>query len=538
MIRQASGSFVGYKANDWYAVDIETAKPLFYEGSGGWVALPGVRNAFEGAQAIKENRTAEVIIHRTHLPLLTSPEALKYLTDVVSTDWASRDAWCKERGFTPRVTQHQAVDFIEPRRGVLLGDDMRTGKTLACLLSHDPARGPLVVVAPLSTRAVWLGWIKKLWPDLPVGICLGKKPKREDLEQPIVFCHYDILKHWQSARRLGTIIFDEAHFICNRNSDRARASVLVSSRAEKVICATGTPIWDMPPDLWNIIGMLAPAAWGSYFEFGMRYGDPKHNGYAVEFKGATNVEELRARLAEVKIRRLWREVKQDLPPISRNIVVADLNEPTQRKLDILAAKLKKERTNTAANLALYRSQLAKFKLGPTVKEAKKLMDAGEPVVVWTWHREFAEDIYTELEGSFLIHGEINANEREKRMDAWRKQPNAALVATMAVAQVGIDLSHSHLPIFAELDYVPAILAQTEMRTYDPNRPMNVTFIIANHVVEQRIVRALISKLNAADPLGFGAAVEAIDALREAFEGPRDDPDMDRFLEDILATEVA
>lgn len=544
MIKRVTGSWYGYRQADWYAIDTETAKPLFYQGSAGLAPIPGIRDATKAIAAINIGRVGEVIAHRTHLPLLTSPEALALLSPIVATDWSVRSRWATERGFEFRTTQHQAIDFIEPRRGILLGDDMRLGKTLTCTASHDPARGPLVVVAPLSTRAVWLGWMRRCFPDLEIGVLTGKKKiEPERMKKPLVFCHYDILRHWQSAMKIGTLVLDEAHALCNRKSDRAKAVSIVASRAEKVIAATGTPIWDLPPDLWNLVSMLAPAAWGSYYEFGMRYGDPKHNGYAVEFNGATNAAELSARLSEIKIRRLWRDVKKDLPPISRNIVVADIDEPTSRKLDILAAKLKKERTNTAANLAIYRSQLCKMKLGTVVREATKLLESGQPVVVWTWHKEFAELIHDKLNAcSLLIHGEISPDERERRMDLWRndlKHPQAvkqplALVATMAVAQAGIDLSHSYLPIFAELDWVPAVVGQTEMRTFDASRPMNVTFIVANHIVDQRLVRALVTKLNAADPLGFGAATDAIDALREAFEGPREDPDMERFLDDILA----
>lgn len=536
-----SGSWCGYKAKDWYSVDIETAKPLFYKGTSGFAAIPGVRDAMKGIVALSTGTKADVIVHRTHLPLLTSPEALAQLAPVRAGDWDARIAWAAERGVTPRVTQHQAVDFIDQHRGTLLGDDMRIGKTLSCLLSHNFDRGQLVVCAPLSTRAVWLGWMRRLWPDVPIGVLTGKKKiKKERLEAPIVFCHYDILRHWQAVRRIGTLVFDEAHLICNRKTDRAQAAVVLSALAEKVICATGTPIWSMPPNLWNIIGLLQPAAWGSYYDFGIRYGEPHQTGYGVVFKGATNVEELNARLSEIKIRRLWREVQDDLPPISRNIVVSDIDEPTSRRLDIVAAALKKERTNTAANLALYRAQLCKIKLPTVIAEVKKTVDRGEPVVVWTWHTEFAELIKDKLNSSDVIiataiHGDITPAQREVLIDQWNRGYFKVLVANMAVAQVGIDLSHSHLPIFAELDWVPAVIAQTEMRTYDPTRAMNVTFVVANHIVDQRIMRSLVTKLNAQDPLGFGAAIDAIDALREALDGPRDEPDMDRFLDDILAS---
>jgi SWI/SNF-related matrix-associated actin-dependent regulator 1 of chromatin subfamily A len=421
---------------------------------------------------------------------------------------------------------------------------MRTGKTIIGAMAHDPKRGPLVVVAPLSTRAVWLGWLKRIYPGTPIAVCAGRKIDKDLLKYPIIFIHWDLIKSWQVLMPIGTLVLDEAQAITNKDTRRSMAAGLLASRAEKVIAATGTPIQDRPKDLWNIVGMLAPGAWGSYYDFGYRYGDPVQTAYGVDFPGLSNADELRARLSEVMIRRLWKDVQTDLPPISRNIVIADVDEPTRRKLDVLAGKLKSEKSNTAGNLSHYRSQLCKTKLKTVVTEIRKCIDRKEPVVVWTWHKEFAKLIQDELESfkidaesiqAHLIHGDINPDKREAILDLWKSRPADVLIATMAVAQVGIDLSHAHLAIFAELDYQPAILAQAEMRTYSPLRSMNITFVVADHIIDQRIIRALISKLGSSDPVGLGAAVDAIDAIRDAIEGPRQDPDMERFLDDLLAS---
>jgi hypothetical protein len=104
---------------------------------------------------------------------------------------------------------------------------------------------------------------------------------------------------------------------------------------------------------------------------------------------------------------------------------------------------------------------------------------------------------------------------------------------MSVAQVGLDFSHAHLAIFAEIDYTPAILSQAEMRTYAPSRPMNITYVVANHLIDHRIVMALTKKLAAANPLGVEAASETISALDLALNGPEEVADMDRLLADIL-----
>jgi len=514
----------------WFAVDLDTAAKL----SG----VPGLK--FDQHKGLWQ-------LHRSHLPLLESPEAFQLIASHLQPKnafvdpWEHRDAWTADRGFKLRTTQHQAIDFFAQRRGILLGDDMRLGKTLSAIMCHARGdAGQLVIIAPLSTRAVWLGWLRRVFPEHVdnIGIMTGRKYDAEKASKPIVWGHYDVLQGWASTRRIGTLVLDEAHLLTNKDAKRTVAAATLATYSDRVIAMTGTPIWDLPPDLWSIINMVAPGAWGNWYDFSDRYGAPVQTGYGKRYTGISNTSELRCRLQEVMLRRRWVDCSDDLPPISRSVVVADLNDRDRRQLDILAGAIKSERSNTAGNLAAYRKRVANIKLGAAYVEAAKVMHRDEPVVLWTWHRDLADSIGDGLGPAYkrwVIHGDIAPDEREKRIAEWKACPNGALIATMAVAQVGIDLSHARIAIFVEIDFTPAVIGQAEMRTFAPTRGMDVIFVVANHLVDQRIVRALVAKLGAANPLGVGAAVDAIDALRDAVLGPSEIGDLDRLLEDMLAS---
>src|SRR5262249_28166314 len=159
----------------------------------------------------------------------------------------------------------------------------------------------------------------------------------------------------------------------------------------------------------------------------------------------------------------------------------------------------------------YRQQLFAAKLPVIMNEIEKSLDADEPIVVWTWHKSSAETIAEKLgDRALLMHGEISADQREERMAQWKSSKETkALVSTMVLGQVAIDLSHAHLGLFAELDWTPAIIGQAEMRTFDSTRSMNITFVVANHWVDHKIAKTLITKLNASSPLGLEAAGDAI-----------------------------
>jgi SWI/SNF-related matrix-associated actin-dependent regulator 1 of chromatin subfamily A len=513
---------------DWFLADRSSVTPLLRpEGAPAEIGgvMPGLKL-----------KGANYLIHRTHLPLLTGdPEATRILVPDGKPDWLARNLATVERGFTLRNVQHAAVDYISTRRGVLLGDDMRVGKTLAAIMSHDPATGPLHIICPAMVRPVWISWLSRVFPDEPIGVLKGRKFDPKVWQHKLVVGHYDILPYWQSAKPIGTLIFDEAHTLTHRNTARSKAAVFLASRAAKVICATGTPIWNMPPDLWNILGMLAPGAFGNYHEFAQRYGKPVPTAYGMTYTGVSHHDELHARLSEVMIRRRWMDVITDLPPITRNVALVELTVPQRRKLDIMAAELRMNKGATIGTLASYRKQLSNIKLATAVKEAEAMLDRGEPVVIWTWHVELAEKIAEALTSrAHLLTGSVPNDQRDQRIAAWRESPTAtALVCTMAVAQVGLDFSHAHLALFVEIDYTPAILAQAEMRTFAPERPMNVTYVVADHIVDQRIIMALVKKLGAANPLGVGAANDAITSLQHALFGAPEEPDMDLFYQALL-----
>ncbi len=508
---------------DWFVATQDVIRPI--------AAIPGIQHI----PNVRIDGQPVFHIHRSVLPLIENAE--RELP--ASGDWVARDAATASLGFRLKTTQHQAVDFIRARRGTLLGDEQRVGKTLAAAYSHEPELGSLVVIAPLITRDVWLTWLRRIWPDTEIGVMTGRTFDPVEAAKPIVFGHYDILFGWQSGTKIGTLIFDEAHWLANRNSRRTRAAVLLQAFATRVIAATGTPIWNMPTGLWSVLGLVAPGAWGGYHEFCRRYAAPIETEYGAQYTGLSNGEELAARLTEVMLRRRWVDVQHDLPPITRNVAVVDLSLAERRKLDIEAESMRQSaKTNTAASLARYRDALSRVKIPVTIGEAAGAMDAGEPVVIWTWHRDTCEQITEALShkgyNAMAVSGDTPQHRRDRIFDHWKTLPNAALVVTMSVGQVGIDLSHSHRAIFAEIDYLPVIISQAEMRTYAPTRSMNVTYVVADHYVDRKIASALATKLAAAEPVNLGTGEGAIGAIDRAFRAPELEPDMDRFMADLLA----
>lgn len=446
---------------------------------------------------------------------------------------ALHDEKTQAQGYKLWAHQHAAVEYARGRRGTLVADEPRVGKTAAAIATHEPSLGSLVVVAPLMVRETWLRWIRTIYPGEDIGIMIGKTFDRAEASKPIAFCHYNILHHWGRDVPIGTLVLDEAHELSNPKTLRTMGASMLASRAERVLALTGTPIWNKPIGLWSILSLMAPGAFGSQAQFGDRYCDPQPTQYGTRYDGSTNSAELDARLSQVRIRRRHSDIQTNLPPMTRDVIIADVTDVQRRRLDLLAEGLRKSNnTNTAGQLARYRAVLGEIKIGVTLNKARQVL-MQEPYVIWTWHRALAAKIHHQLEEAgltaFLVSGDVSPARREQRIEAWKQQPRAALVITIPVGQVGIDLSHAMQSLFVEIDYTPAMVEQPEKRTYSPLRPSHTTFVIADHLSDRRVIEVLIAKLSASQPLDLTAAEETIDLLSTLFGRSVGEADMDRLM---------
>lgn len=452
-------------------------------------------------------------VHRSHLPLIPGgAEVLARCSNAMRTHEA-RAALASASDLILRVNQQTALDFIEPRRGVLLGDEQRLGKTLSALLAHDPARGPLLVVAPLSTRSVWLEWMRKLWPDIEPAVIAGTTLDEETLRAPILFGHYDILTyHRLGSLRPGTLIVDEAHMMSNAKSNRTKAIYFFSSIAWRVILLTGTPLWNTSKGLWALLAAVNSHAWGTQFAFSQRYCSPQLTEYGWRYEGASHEAEWHARRSETLLARSWEDVAADLPPTQWSTELVCLDADDQLKVDQIAYELRRNDTAPMIEaMNYYRQATGMFKVSIAVDYAKQVIAAGRDIVIWIWHRKVGEAVARALRKLgitvMLVTGDISTEaQRTAMIDAWKAHDGAAaLVISISVGQVGIDLSRAHHALFVEISWNPVELSQAAMRTFSARRPMEITFTMIDHELEQRLLAAVTTKVMRGASFGTLAA---------------------------------
>lgn len=522
-----------------------------------WYIVPNVAYAMlAGVPGVQVTPAGDLELHRSHMPLLIELNGVWNRTDLEAkahliTQRADLDQQTSQLGWTLRPYQHEAREFIRTRSGAFIGDQPRLGKTAEIVMSHDESLGPLVVVGPLAARAVWIKWFAKRWPDADPAIIRGKRYTPDAVstasgavtslaQAKLAFLNYDILSTWQFYGRqpIGTLVFDEPHVLSNRRSDRSEAALIIGSRAKRVVLATGTPLWNRPSGLWTMLATTCPGAWGKFHPFAERYCDGRPGAWGYEARGASNVEEFRLRLSEVFLRRTWREVRPDLPPTERTTEGVEISENQSYDLEVAAFALREAAGSgtIVGALARFRRLLGGHKVKPACDAAAALLENGESVVLWTWHRDVAFKAEQELRKrgyrALRMDGETAATTRETIIAEFdtlsRLGHPVALVATIGVGQTAIDLSAARHAIFVEVDFTPAVISQAEMRVFSADRPMTVCYMVAEHEIDRMLVETLSEKCALAERTGLPAADTPVEVMAQALGLNLDDGDLVRL----------
>src|SRR5690606_17141937 len=95
----------------------------------------------------------------------------------------------------------------------------------------------------------------------------------------LLVINYDILHYWKDyLLKLGirTIIADEAHTLSNSKTKRTQAATELIRNAERFLAITGTPLTNRPKDLFNLLRLLWPNEYKSFWSFAQLYCNPRY----------------------------------------------------------------------------------------------------------------------------------------------------------------------------------------------------------------------------------------------------------------------
>ena len=215
--------------------------------------------------------------------------------------------------------------------GACLADDMGLGKTLQAiaLLSnlHEEKKKKSMVIMPKSLIYNWENEIKKFAPKLKVGVYYGINRDFSLLKKvDIILTTYGTIRNDIEnllENKFDLLILDESQNIKNINSQTTKAVLLLN--AKKRIALSGTPIENNLLELYSLFRFLNPEMFGSVQRFTNSYILP-----IQKYSDTSTIEELKKKIYPFLLRRVKKEVLEDLPDKIEKLVYVDMNDEHRR----------------------------------------------------------------------------------------------------------------------------------------------------------------------------------------------------------------
>lgn len=205
--------------------------------------------------------------------------------------------------------QKEGIRFLKERKTALLADEMGLGKSAQALLAAEQINAKeVLVICPASVRTSWANEAKK-W-------CVTFNLKAASYNEVTLYTDTYKLKTYD------VIILDEAHFLKSFDSLRTQAIFGgdgVARYGKRVWALTGTPVLNRPREIYPILKVLGGrrvlGEYDTFPKFAQRYCGAYWDGYCINTKGASNLNELKNRIQGFMLRREKREVLAELPPV-------------------------------------------------------------------------------------------------------------------------------------------------------------------------------------------------------------------------------
>ena len=374
------------------------------------------------------------------------------------------------------------------RPHALLADEMGLGKTVTALAAAEAVGArSVLVVCPASVRGGWRQEAAECGVSFPVFHVISYHGASSNVIRRELAQSYDV------------IIMDEAHFL--KSTDSARSAAVLGTqgglarRAKYKWALTGTPVLNRPVELYPLLRVLHGKALGkyeSYERFTQRYCGAYWDGYAVNVKGASHLDELASVLRGFMLRRTKLEVLPELPEkiISRpplELTAQELstiydveNTITDREAYLSPVH---EKFSQLGDLARLLRATGEAKVRAVVDFVKDILTSEDKVVIFARHRDVIDRIATQLNG-VQYHGGLNDAQKKAAVSSFQdKKGPRVFVGQIQAAGTGINGLQwvSRTVVFAELTWVPGEMAQAIDRCHRIGQTADCVNVYLPHV---------------------------------------------------------
>lgn len=416
--------------------------------------------------------------------------------------------------------------------GACLADDMGLGKTIQALavMEKHAARGPSLIVAPVSVAGNWQNESRRFTPSLEPYIYRGgqRLSLLENLMPgDIVIASYGVV--WRDIEQLkdiewNCIVLDEAQMIKNANSKTSKA--IQQLKGQWTLALSGTPIENHLGDLWSLFRTINPGLLGSWDRFKRSYALPisrEHN---------TNARErLERRIRPFILRRLKKDYLKELPSkteVTLDVELSDdemnvykaLRQEAIEKMDGGDSEMSEAQKRVAMLGALTRLRQAachpslvmdtwakgSSKLELFSQLAVQVKENGHKALVFsqfTSHLALIRERLDELGMSYgYLDGGTPAISRQKQVEVFQEGKLDFFLISLKAGGTGITLTEADFVIHMDPWWNPAVEDQATDRAYrmGQTKPVTVYRLVSRGTVEEMILKIHEVKRNLASSL--------------------------------------
>jgi len=419
--------------------------------------------------------------------------------------------------------------------GCLLADDMGLGKTVqtiaAMLALKESGRlaSGVLVCAPASLLTNWERELSRFAPSLSVRLHYGAARRRgaaargADSGPDVTLTSYETWLRDQKkleGRSWSLVVLDEAHYI--KNPDSRRAKAVKGIKAERRLALTGTPVENNLAELWSIFDFALPGYLGAPARFAAEFRKPIELDRSPEA-----ADRLRRATGPFIMRRLKTDkaIAADLPD---KVVVDEYAALTPEQAALYEAIASEglariESADSESRLGLVLALITALKQAsnhprnydkesPGTSDAsgkarllvallESAFEAGERVLVFSQYVEMLDILAGVVRDElgvepYLLHGGMSKKRRDEQVDRFQTEhgPGVFLVSLKA-GGVGLNLTAATRVIHYDLWFNPATENQATDRAFRIGQTRNVFVhrLITRNTIEERIDAMIASK---------------------------------------------
>lgn len=414
------------------------------------------------------------------------------------------------KGLTYLPFQRAGILFALQREITLIADVMRLGKTVQALGMIN-AEKDITTALVVTKAALKINWqrecLKWLTRSLESKIVPSSDESLPDV--PIVITNYDNIPKQRKAidlRRWDLLIFDESHYLQNKDSKRTKYSLGYTWRnkvqkerikANRTVFLSGTPIMKRPVNIWPIVREADPQVLGKSYEYyTRRYCKGWDAPWGWDASGASNLDELQERLRSTfMIRRERKDVLDYLPDHRKQLLVisnekvrsliqseinflpdvasakreADIAQKNEDSNSFVAAinKLKKYENPDFEGTSRVRHQTAVAKVPYAIDLLLDVLEEEEKVTIFAHHQDVIKGLLDGLKkfNAVAHHGHMTNLAKQQSIDRFQTDPKCRVFIGSITGAEGYSIAISSYALFVEFDWRSTMMNQAEDRLW-------------------------------------------------------------------------